>query len=121
MEAYDRVLRLADEVGDARVLMETGAARVRKGDVLLERNDAECAKRNLLEGIEVLLEWSRLGAETSWSLQATESHDRLGTPEDVLAEAAQGVATGYISLARVNQAQGGIRKAPTRLFKKPNN
>ena len=85
---------MADDVGDARVLMGTGAARVRIGDVLLERNDAECAKRNLLEGIEVLLEWSRLGAETSWSLQATESHDRLGTPEDVLAEAAQEVATG---------------------------
>jgi hypothetical protein len=40
---------LADEVGDARVLMETGAARVRIGDLLLERNDAEGAKRNLLE------------------------------------------------------------------------
>ena len=58
------MLRLAVEVGDARVLMETGAAWVRIGDLLLERNDAESAKRNLLEGIEVLLEWRRLGAET---------------------------------------------------------
>ena len=44
-QAYERVFRLADELGEGAVLMEAGAARVRMGELLLERNDPEAATR----------------------------------------------------------------------------
>jgi LuxR family maltose regulon positive regulatory protein len=113
-KAYEWVLRLADELGEGAVLMEAGAARVRMGELLLERNDPEAATRSLQEGIELLLEWSKLGSRPSLLLEDAETRVRPETPVEVQADAAQDVANSYITLSRVNHARGdthGVHEA----------
>ena len=110
-KTYERVLRLTAEHDEAGLLLDTGVAHVRIGELLFEWNDLEAAARHVSLGIEHTLEWVGLGEATSRLLEATETHDRLGRLKEVDADAAHGVVPGYIALARVRQAQGDAQGA----------
>jgi LuxR family maltose regulon positive regulatory protein len=108
---YERVLRFTAEHNEAGLLLDTGVAHVRIGELLFEWNDLEEATRHLLDGIQRTLEWVGLGEATSRLLESTETHDRLDRLAEVDADAAHGVVPGYIALARVRLAQGDAQGA----------
>jgi LuxR family maltose regulon positive regulatory protein len=110
---YNRVLRLAAELGDIGILGEVGGAHIGAGELLLERNDLEVATRLLQEGIESLLKWSGLGDVTSQLLEGTEAHGRARRPENVTVDldAVGPLFDGYLALTRARQAQGDTQGA----------
>jgi LuxR family maltose regulon positive regulatory protein len=110
-KTYERILRLTAEHDEVGLLLDTGVAHVRMGELLFEWNDLEEATRHLLDGIERTLEWVGLGEATSRLLESTETHDRLDRLGEVDADAAHGVVPGYIALARVRLAQGDAQGA----------
>jgi LuxR family transcriptional regulator, maltose regulon positive regulatory protein len=110
-KTYEQVLQLTAAHDEAGVLLETGLAHVRIGELLFEWNELEAAPRHLLKGVELVLQWAGLGEATSRLLEVAELHDRLGRFEEVDADAAHGVVPGYIALARVRQAQGNAEGA----------
>ena len=107
-KTYERVLSLSAEADEGGLLQERGMAHAKIGELLFEFNDLEAATRHSLLGIELALEWAGLGEEMSTLLEVTESHNRL---EEVESDAAHGVVPGYITLARVRQAQGNTKGA----------
>jgi LuxR family maltose regulon positive regulatory protein len=111
-ETYERLLRLAAQHGEA-VSSEVGEAHVGMGELLLERDELQAATRHLKEGVELLLEWSGLGEATSRLLEGTDAHGRTGWPLEVSIniDAADGVVTGYLALARVMRARGDAEGA----------
>jgi len=110
---YDRVLRLAAELGEIGILGAEGEAHIGVGELLLERNDLEVAMRHLQEGVESLLKWSGLGDVTSQLLEGTEAHRRARRPEDVSVDldATGPLFDGYLALTRARQAQGDTQGA----------
>jgi LuxR family maltose regulon positive regulatory protein len=110
-KTYEQILQLTAAHDEAGVLLDTGLAHVRIGELLFEWNELEAAPRHLLKGVELVLQWAGLGEATSRLLEVAELHDRLGRFEVVDADAAHGVVPGYIALARVRQAQGNAEGA----------
>jgi LuxR family transcriptional regulator, maltose regulon positive regulatory protein len=110
---YDRVLRLAAELGEIGILGAEGEAHIGVGELLLERNDLEVAMRHMQEGVESLLKWSGLGDVTSQLLEGTEAHRQARRPEDVSVDldATGPLFDGYLALTRARQAQGDTQGA----------
>jgi LuxR family maltose regulon positive regulatory protein len=111
-ETYERILRLAAKHGEV-ASREEGEAHVGMGELLLERDELQAATRHLQEGVELLLKWSGLGDATTRLLEGTNAHEWAGWPEEVSIDfdAAAGVVTGYLVLARTRQAQADAEGA----------
>lgn len=80
-EIYDEALKLAVDALD-RPLPIAGIAYSGLGELARERNDLQVAKRHVLLGIELTLQWGEIGS-----------------------------LDGYITLARINQAMGDGKDA----------
>jgi LuxR family maltose regulon positive regulatory protein len=116
-KTYERVLQLTDEHDEGGTAREIGEAHVSIGELLFEWNNLEGVTRHLLEGIERALDWSPIGEVTSRLLELTGTQNRPGRLEEVDADTSHSVVTGYITLARVSQAQGGAEGALEALHK----
>ena len=110
-KTYERVLQLTDEHDEGGTAREIGEAHVSIGELLFEWNGLEGATRHLLEGIERALDWSTIGEMTSRLLELTGTQNWPGRLEEVDADTSHSVVTGYITLARVSQAQGDAEGA----------